>query len=176
MTEDRLDGLYDEVRETGSEAIEAGKRYSGLVTGTALEATGHLTGFSVFGEYIDPWNGDKIFHAWFCKDLSKAAWNGTDRIGAYLEESDSETVSSAGEALQDPYTKTAISFGAVSAFTGLKELWYDGDPSGLDAAANYAGMSYHLLQAHHDIDPLRPAKDLYGDVKDEIGQRYTATD
>lgn len=176
MTEDRLNGLYDELRETGAEAVETGKKYSGLVTGTALEATGKLTDVPVFGEYIDPWNGDKLVHAWFSKDLSKAAWNGTDRIGEYLEESNRDRVSSAGEALQDPYTKTAMAFGAVSAFTGLKELWYDADPDGLDAAANYAGMSYHMLQAHHDIDPLRPAKDLYGDVKEEIGDRYTATD
>lgn len=172
MGQDRPDSIYDRIRETGSEAVEKGKQYSGLVLGTGLETAGKLSGVNVF-DYIDPWGGDHLLiHPWFSKDLAKAADRGGHRLGAYLEDSENDRVSTAGEALQDPYTRQALGIGAVSLFTAAKELWYDQDPQALDVAGNYAGMSYHLLQEHHDIDPLRPAKDLYADVKEELGERY----
>ncbi|MCJ7429177.1 MAG: hypothetical protein MUP66_02185 [Candidatus Nanohaloarchaeota archaeon QJJ-5] len=128
------------------------KDYSGLLAGTALETIGTMTEKGVFRSYIDPWHGDKLIHGWFSKDLSKAVWNGTDRIGEYLDDSSYEHIATAGEKLQDPYTKTALAFGAVGAFSGLKEFVYDAEPDGLDIAANYIGFSYHMLTEHRDMD------------------------
>jgi len=166
------DGLYKQILDSSRETLETGKRYTGLLVLSGLEAVSKASDASIYRDYIDPWNGDKLIaHPWFSKDLSKATWNGTDRIGAYLEDSDHDRIAKAGESLQDPYTKTVLAFGAVSAFTGLKEFWYDGNPNGLDAAANYTGMSYHLLQEHHDIDLLRPVKDLYNEAKDAVTEK-----
>lgn len=130
--DDRLDGKT--VRE-----------YGGLIVGAGLEAASKITDPRYFSTYIDPWYGDKILHGWFSKDLTKAVWNSADRLGAYMESKDHEKIASAGRSLQDPYTKTALSFGAIGAFSGMKELVYDANPDGFDVAANYIGFSYYML-------------------------------
>ncbi|MDY6771632.1 MAG: hypothetical protein SV186_06810 [Candidatus Nanohaloarchaea archaeon] len=154
-----------------SDVRDSVEEYTGLYLGSGLQAAETL-GSSVFRDTLNPVGLDHLFvHPYFSKDLGKAADRGGEQLGEYLEERDSDYVASAGEALQDPYTRQALAFGAVSAFTAAKELWYDQNPDGLDAAGNYAGLSYHLLTEHHDIDPLSPAKDLYQEAKDELGRR-----
>lgn len=157
--DDRLEGAIEEI---GTSA----KRYSGLIAGTALETAGKLSDDAVFREYINSWQGDKLFHGWFSKDLSKAAWNGSDRIGSYMEQSDHDYIASAGASLQDPYTKTALAFGAVGVFSGLKEFVYDGNPDGLDIAANYTGFSYHMLTEHSEIEPASWYDDAKAQLRD----------
>ncbi|MDY6789593.1 MAG: hypothetical protein SVV03_06575 [Candidatus Nanohaloarchaea archaeon] len=54
--------------------------------------------------------------------------------------------------LSDPRFMTAVSFGAVGAFSIIKEFLMDKNPDGLDIGANYLGMSLHVWREHVNDD------------------------
>ena len=78
-----------------------------------------------FESEINSWNGDKFIHATASYSLSRG------------------TIKTLDKSLEDPgiQAKATVSFAAVTALGGFKELKFDSYPDPFDMAANYAGWA-----------------------------------
>ncbi|MDY6778064.1 MAG: hypothetical protein SVU32_05320 [Candidatus Nanohaloarchaea archaeon] len=62
------------------------------------------------------------------------------------------TLEGINEATGDPRARAAVGFLAVGGFSLVKEFVLDGDPDGLDIAANYVGWGLYMAKEYHNIE------------------------